>query len=118
MIKFRIKGAIQMAEAARVSDLSKGDPHAHGCPACPHTVQGPIVQGSPTVSINALPAARVNDMGVSMVCCGPNIYQLSKGSSTVFIDGLAAVRKGDDIKQCLSFTGKVITGSPDVDIGD
>ena len=107
-----------MAEAARVSDLSKGDPHAHGCPACPHTVQGPIIQGSPTVFINNLPAARVNDMGVSMICCGPNIYQLSKGSSTVFIDGQAAVRKGDDIKQCLSFTGKVITGSPDVDIGD
>lgn len=107
-----------MPEAARVSDLSKGDPHAHGCPACPHPVQGPIVQGSPSVLINGLPAARVGDMGVSAACCGPNIYELSVGSSTVFINGKAAVRKNDDIKQCLSFTGKVITGSPDVIIGD
>jgi uncharacterized Zn-binding protein involved in type VI secretion len=107
-----------MAAAARVSDISKGDSHAHGCPICPHTVQGPIVEGSTTVFINNLPAARKGDKGISAVCCGPNIYELSKGSSSVFIDGKAAVRKDDDIKQCLSFTGKVSTGSPDVDIGD
>ena len=107
-----------MPEAARLSDIGKGDPHAHGCPACPHAVQGPIVQGSTTVFINGLPAARVGDMGVSAACCGPNMFELSAGSSTVFIDGKAAVRKDDAIKQCQSFTGKVINGSPDVKIGD
>jgi uncharacterized Zn-binding protein involved in type VI secretion len=42
------------------------------------------------------------------------MFELSMGSPTVFIDGQAAVRKDDNITQCQSFTGKVITGSPDV----
>jgi uncharacterized Zn-binding protein involved in type VI secretion len=107
-----------MPGAARLNDIGKGDPHAHGCPACPHLVQGPITIGSTTVFINSLPAARVGDIGISAACCGPNMFELSMGSSTVFIDGKAAVRKDDDIRQCMSFTGKVITGSPDVIIGD
>ena len=105
-----------MPEAARVSDLSKADPHAHWCPACPHQVIGPIIMGSPTVFINGLPAARVSDMGIHSVCCGPNIYEIKMGSSTVFINGLAAARKGDMTQHCNMAPGKIDTGSPDVNI--
>ena len=96
--------------------MSKGDPHAHGCPACPHPVQGPILQGSVTVFINGLPAARVDDIGVHAACCGPNMYEIKMGSSTVFIDGKAAARKDDMTLHCNIGNGKIIQGSPDVNI--
>ncbi|WP_455392282.1 PAAR domain-containing protein [[Eubacterium] cellulosolvens] len=107
-----------MAEAAHLGHKAKGDPHAHGCPACPHPVQGPIVQGSSVVFINGMPAARVSDMGISIVCCGKNLFEIKKGSSTVFIEGKAAARKGDMTMHCDIGSGKIIEGSPDVDIGD
>jgi uncharacterized Zn-binding protein involved in type VI secretion len=107
-----------MAAAARVNDLVKGDPHAHGCPGCPHPVQGPIVTGSPTVFINGIPAARVSDIGVHAVCCGPNMFEIKMGSATVYINGKQAARKGDMTMHCSAYPGKVEVGSPDVDIGD
>ena len=107
-----------MPEAARVGDHAKGDPHAHGCPACPHPVQGPILTGCATVLINGLPAARVSDIGVAAACCGPNMYEIKMGSNTVFIDGKAAARKDDMTLHCNTGNGKIIMGSPDVIIAD
>ena len=107
-----------MPEAARLSDLSKADPHAHGCPACPHPVQGPIVMGSPNVFINGLPAARVDDIGLHAACWGPNMYKIKMGSSTVFINGKEAARKDDMTMHCETASGKIIMGSPDVIIED
>ena len=107
-----------MPEAARLSDIAKGDPHAHGCPICPHAVQGPIVIGSTTVFINGLPAARKSDTGISIPCCGPNTFEITMGSGSVFIDGLEAARKGDMTSHCSIGTGKIEMGSPDVMIGD
>jgi len=104
-------------EQTRVSDIGKVDSDAHGCPACPHPAQGPIVLGSPTVMVNSLPAARVDDLGIHAVCCGPNIYNATKGSGTVFINGKAAHRKGDDQQHC-GGKGASDMGSSDVFSGD
>ena len=107
-----------MPEAARLNDLVKGDPHAHGCPACPHTVQGPIVIGSTDVFINNLPAAREGDTGIATPCCGPNTFEIKMGSGTVYINGKMAARKGDMTLHCSMGTGKIDAGSSDVNIGD
>jgi len=101
----------------RLGDISKADSDAHGCPACPHTVQGPAILGSPTVNVNGMPALRVTDMGVHMACCGPNMWTATQGSGTVFINGLAAHRKDDGDMHC-GGQGKMIQGSPDVYTGD
>lgn len=106
-----------MPEAARLNDIAKGDPHAHGCPICPHAVQGPIIIGSTNVFINSIPAARVGDMGISTPCCGPNKFEIKMGSSTVFINGKKAARKGDMTMHCDIGSGKIEIGSPNVIIG-
>lgn len=106
-----------MPAAARVSDLSKADPHPHGCPACPHPTVGPIIQGSPTVFINSLPAARLKDPGVHAACCGPNMYKTDKGSGSVYVNSKAACRKDDATKHCSVGSGKIIKGSSNVNIG-
>ncbi|MGF1727304.1 PAAR domain-containing protein [Photobacterium nomapromontoriensis] len=73
--------------AARVSDN-------HVCPKVtskvPH-VGGPIITGSPNVTIGGLPAARVGD---TLVCIGPP-DKIASGSATVFINGKPAARMGD-----------------------
>ena len=106
-----------MPEAGRLSDKSKVDADAHGCPACPHTAQGPAIIGSPDVNINTRPALRVGDMGIHAACCGPNTWVATKGSGTVFINNKPAHRKGDMDTHC-GGVGKLIEGSDDVLIGD
>ena len=106
-----------MAEQGRLTDIGKVSADGHGCPACPHPAQGPCILGSPTVFVNALPAARETDMGLHAVCCGPNMWTATKGSGTVFINGLAAHRKGDDQAHC-GGQGALDTGSGDVLTGD
>ena len=93
--------------AARLTDM-------HTCPASdgavPH-VGGPILGvGCPTVLINGRPAARVTDFGV---CIGPP-DPIVRGSATVLIGGLPAARLGDPT----THGGVIITGSPNVLIGD
>lgn len=92
--------------AARVTD-------PHLCPTVtggvPH-VGGPILPpGSPSVSINSIPAAR---MGDSAVCNGPP-DAIAKGSATVFIGSLPAARQGDT----MAHGGAITKGSPNVNIG-
>jgi uncharacterized Zn-binding protein involved in type VI secretion len=70
------------------------------------------------VFINGIPAARVSDKGVHAACCGPNMFEIKMGSSTVYFDGLQAARKGDMTQHCSAFPGEIKVGSPNVDIGD
>ncbi|WDE11057.1 PAAR domain-containing protein [Thalassomonas haliotis] len=87
--------------------------HMHVCPKTTGTVPhigGPIVSGSPNVSIGNLPAARIGD---SMVCVGPP-DKITQGSTGVFINGKGAARLGDST----AHGGKITIGNPTVLIGD
>ena len=105
-----------MPGLGRLGDKSKADVDAHGCPACPHKVEGPAVQGSPDVMVNNRPALRVGDMGIHAACCGPNTWVATMGSVTVFINNLPAHRKGDMDAHCGGI-GKLAEGSDDVIVG-
>jgi len=77
---------------------------------------GFLVQGSPNVMINLLPAARVTDAHVCLLppLAGPHPpNSIAAGSKTVLINGLPAARQYD-------MTGcgaTIVTGSPNVQIG-
>jgi uncharacterized Zn-binding protein involved in type VI secretion len=105
-----------MPEAGRLGDMSEVKMDAHGCPACPHSAQGPAIFGSPDVLINGRPALRVDDMGVHLACCGPNMWVARQGSATVLINNKAAHRKGDQDMHCGGM-GQLTQGSDDVIIG-
>jgi len=96
---------------ARLTDRAKCPSDAHGPPACPHPTVGPIFSGSPNVSIDGLPAARVGDTGVHSACCGPNMYSIATGDEDVLIEGKPAARKGDRTAHC-GGPGRLIEGSP------
>ena len=61
------------------------------------------------------PALRVSDLGMPPPCC-PKPWVASKGSGTVFINGLPAHRLGDEDLHAAG-PGRLIEGSPDVNIG-
>lgn len=105
-----------MPPLGRLGDESKAPIDAHGCPACPHSVSGPAIEGSPDVFINFKPALRVGDKGVHTACCGPNMWTATKGSGTVFINHRPAHRKGDLDLHCGGI-GTLSEGSPDVNVG-
>lgn len=73
-----------------------------------------ITAGSPTVSIDGLPAARMGDPLTShdKPEHPPHLRKIASGSGTVFIDGLPAARAGDSI-DC----GGVVIGTGTVNIG-
>ena len=96
-----------MPSAGRLGDKSQVLVDGHGCLACPHPVVGSAIKGSPDVNINFMPALRVIDTGIHVVCCGPNMWTAAKGSGTVFINGLAAHRQGDQDTHC-GGSGKLI----------
>ena len=79
---------------ARLGDNAHCPADAHGCPACPHPVTGPITTGSSTILIGNLPAARVGDKGIHMACCNGNTYEITSGDPTVLIDGIPAAMRG------------------------
>ena len=105
-----------MPPQSRLGDKSQVPADAHGCPACPHPVVGPAIDGSPNVLTNGLRSVRVGDPGVHAACCGPNKWNAKMGSSTVFINNKAAHRLSDMVKHCGGI-GKTITGSPNVITG-
>jgi uncharacterized Zn-binding protein involved in type VI secretion len=105
-----------MPGQGRVGDKAQVQSCSHGCPACPHPGVGPSISGSPDVNVNGLPALRVEDKGIHAICCGPNMWEAQKGSSTVFINGKAAHRQNDPTKHC-GGSGKLIEGSNDVLVG-
>lgn len=95
---------------AAVGDIAYCPADAHGCLACPHSVEGPILQGSPTVKIGDAPAARKGDNGIHMDCCGANTFVINSGDPNVLIDGKPAARFNDDkTKHCGGF-GKIEKG--------
>lgn len=73
---------------------------AHGCPACPHDAKGPLITGSPTVTVMGKPAGRVGDTGVHAACCGANTWEVVDGDADVLIDGRPAARIGSTTKHC------------------
>ena len=105
-----------MAGAGRLGDKAQASNDAHGCPGCPHSVLGPAISGSPTVSINGRPALRVDDMGLHGPCCGTNTWKAQQGSATVFINGKAAFRLNDPAVHC-GGQGKLVEASDNVLVG-
>jgi uncharacterized Zn-binding protein involved in type VI secretion len=73
---------------------------AHGTPADPLPVIGPITTGSSHVKVNGLSAARVGDVGVHAACGGPNTFTITSGASNVLIDGKAAAKIGSVTHHC------------------
>ena len=99
-----------MPKAARLTDAGSG----HEC-----FPPSPVSSGSPDVTINGLPAARVGDTLAPHACScggghGTHSCTIESGSSSVFINGKPAARTGDGI----SCGGVIISGSGDVIIGD
>ena len=95
-----------MPKAAKIMDMH----------ACPKSEPGPvphvglmIVGGSSNVKINSLGAARKGDKAL---CVGPP-DSISKGSTTVFINGKPAARMGDPTEH----GGTITSGSANVNIG-
>lgn len=108
--KFRVK-AVSPTGYARVGDKAYCVSHAHGCPACPHTVIGPIITGSPNVLIDGLPAARQGDTGVHSACCGPNTFEIVQGDGNVLINGRPAARIGHKTLHCSFAAGNIVEAS-------
>jgi uncharacterized Zn-binding protein involved in type VI secretion len=84
---------------------------AHGCPACPHPVSGPITTGSPYVAIGGKPAARIGEKGAHAACCGPNLFEIIGGDPEVLIDGRPAAKLGSATKHC-GGSGTIIKAGP------
>jgi uncharacterized Zn-binding protein involved in type VI secretion len=97
------------ARYACVGMLAKCDADAHGSPADPLTVVGPITTGSSHVLVNGRPAARVGDVGVHSACAGPNTFKIIHGDSQVLIDGRPAAEIGDATQHC-GGVGRIIGG--------
>lgn len=92
--------AVDPKDYARVGTPVTAPADAHGCPSCPHAVQGVIASGSPDVHIDGSPAARVGDGGRHASCCGPNTFTLVEGDPRVLIKGRQAVRIGARTRHC------------------
>jgi uncharacterized Zn-binding protein involved in type VI secretion len=105
-----------MPALSHLGNHSKVIVDAHGCPACPHSCQGPAIIGSADVFVNTMPALRVGHTGTHAACCGPNMWTASHGSGTVFINGAKAVRVGDQTQHC-GGVGQMIQGSGTVNAG-
>jgi uncharacterized Zn-binding protein involved in type VI secretion len=105
-----------MPPQGRLGDKSQVPSDSHGCVACPHTCIGPATAGSPDVLTNNRPSLRINDPGVHSSCCGANSWIAVTGSSTVFINGLAAHRMNDSDQHCGGM-GRLIEGSDNVIVG-
>jgi uncharacterized Zn-binding protein involved in type VI secretion len=104
--------AIGPFPAATLTGLALGIPHAHvkhppsgppPLPPIPLPPMGPIMLGTNlTVLINNKPTARCGDWGFNPTCCGvvpplSAMYEITTGSSNVYIGGSRAARSGIDI---------------------
>ncbi|WP_426959986.1 PAAR domain-containing protein [Muricoccus radiodurans] len=94
--------------ASRIGDMHVCPMVTPGVPPIPH-VGGPIIMGSPTVLTGKIPQARITDQ---CICVGPPDV-LVKGSVTVLVNSLMAIRIGD----MTVHGGTVIVGLPTVLIG-
>lgn len=106
-----------MPEAGRVGDIAWVPVDSHGHDCCLHSALGPAVMGSPDCYINGVAALRVGDPGTHSACCGENTWKAATGAPGVFINDLPAHRVRDTTNHC-GGVGVLITGSPNVVIGD
>lgn len=106
-----------MPAAGRVGDIAWIPADKHGCNGCPHAAQGPAQRGSSDVYINGQQALRVGDPGVHAQCCGSNTWKAGTGAPGVFFNDIAAHRLSDQTEHC-GGRGVLVTGSPNVIIGD
>lgn len=97
------KGSIAMCTA---------DSHGeHDCPACPHTVFGPLQRCASDVLINGSPAARKGDVGSSIGCCvGLQEFTIIEGDPQVLIHGIPAAKYGSKTQHCGGVGALVKTG--------
>lgn len=103
--------------AKQPGDHGKNPTDVHKCPACPHTVEGPAVTGSPNVELNGKPVVRVCDRGIhDAKCCDENAWEAIEGAATVEVNGRPVVRRGDKSQHC-GGNGALIGGSPDCEVG-
>jgi uncharacterized Zn-binding protein involved in type VI secretion len=85
---------------ARLGARSQCHADAHGCPACPHPVVGPVIVGSPTFLVGGKPLARVGDQGIHAACCGPNTFTVVDGDPEILVDGKRVPRLHDRTRHC------------------
>jgi uncharacterized Zn-binding protein involved in type VI secretion len=98
--------------AATMTGMAMGIPHAHvkhppsgppPLPPIPFPPMGPVMFGvNVTVLINNKPTARCGDFGLNPSCCGvvpplSALYEITTGSSNVYIGGSRAARANIDI---------------------
>ena len=111
-----------MPEAARLTDsvagTTAGEHSGHVDAHGPIPFGGQISGGcSGDVLINGLPAATVGSITTETdACCGSSQGEVAAGSSSVFINGKPAARKGDALAPH-SGSGKIASGSSNVFIG-
>ena len=100
-----------MPRVARKGDYHKGI-CGHGADCCPHSVSGPIIEGSPNVNSNSKAIARIGDKVIhDCPHCGTG--HIVEGSSSVFSNGKSVSRIGDAVVYP-GGGGVIIEGSPDV----
>lgn len=103
-----------MINVARVTDRHEGICD-HGAPCCPHSVTGPIVEGSPNVITNGLLQARDGDL-VHHNCPHCGIGWIVASTETVFVNNKKIARLGDKVVYP-GGSGKIVEYSPDVFAG-
>jgi uncharacterized Zn-binding protein involved in type VI secretion len=103
-----------MPSAARIGDMA-----SHVSPLTP--AAAPPAMGSPNVLIGGQPAWRATvDVHVCPLSNGPQPHvggMVPKGSTSVFINNLPAVRQGDEIMEGGGGPNKIAVGFPTVLIG-
>ncbi len=90
----------------------------HNPTIAPHPTLGPILSGDTKTLINGRFAARQWDFGVHAGCMGPNLFVIAMGSPVVDIGGRPAARMHDVTLHCGIQPGLVLSGAPNVLIGD
>lgn len=98
-----------MQGLSRVGDIWAGVCFCHKDPV---PMAGPIMTGSPSVSINNRPAARRGDLVIGY--CG-HVGFIVGSSTDTEIDYRGAGRIGDPVAGCM--TGVIVLGSGDVTNG-
>lgn len=85
---------------AHIGSMAFCPADAHGCPACPHPVTGPVITGNGNVLIDGMPVACEGDRGVHSGCCGGNNFVITDGDPNVLINGKKAAKIGSTTQHC------------------
>ena len=99
---------VDVEKYAHVGSMAFCPADVHIGPYGPMQVIGPILQGSPNVFINGLPASRVGDIGMHTICIGPNSFTVSSGDNEVLIDGKPAAMFESSQTQHCGGTGHIL----------